>query len=77
MMKVSERPQSDQRARIGLEPLEARNLQSALVGGGAASAPLIQPPSSNNGAYCASVKSESDRVCHGGEGMSETVSVNF
>ena len=43
----------------------------------AASAPLIQPPSSNNGAYCASVKSESDRVCHGGEGMSETVSVNF
>jgi hypothetical protein len=77
MMKVSDRRQSDQRARIGLEPLEARNLQSALVGGGAASAHLIQPPSSSTAAYYTSVTSESDRVCLGGEGMSESLSLNF
>jgi len=42
MMKISLMRRSNQRARIGLEPLEARNLQSALAGVAAESASAYQ-----------------------------------
>jgi hypothetical protein len=42
---------ADLRARIGLEDLEGRNLQSALVGGAAASASLIRPTAASASAY--------------------------
>src|SRR5262245_16740584 len=42
---------ADQRARIGLERLEGRNLQSALAGGAAASAPLVRPTTAIASAY--------------------------
>jgi len=59
-MKVSDMRQSDHRARIGLEPLEARNLQSALAVGAAASAPLILPPAETASAYQTTVWDRSD-----------------
>jgi hypothetical protein len=39
------------RARIGVEGLEGRNLQSALVGGAAASGTLIRPTAASASAY--------------------------
>ena len=42
---------ADLRARIGLEGLEGRDLPSTLVGGAAASGPLIRPPAASASAY--------------------------
>src|SRR3954447_26509697 len=39
------------RARIGLEGLEGRNLQSSLVGGAAVSAPLLRPTAASAATY--------------------------
>src|SRR5438105_14515713 len=51
---------ADRRARIGLEGLEGRNLQSALVGGAAASARLIRPTAASASAYHTTVWGRSD-----------------
>jgi hypothetical protein len=42
---------TDQRAKIGVEGLEGRDLPSSLVAGAAASAPLIRPPAASASAY--------------------------
>jgi hypothetical protein len=48
------------RARIGVEGLEGRNLQSALVGGAAASGTLIRPTAASAAAYHTTVWGRSD-----------------
>jgi hypothetical protein len=42
---------AERRARIGVEGLEGRNLQTALVGGAAASGTLIRPTAASASAY--------------------------
>ena len=50
------------RARLGLEALEGRDLQSSLGGGVAASAPLIRPPAASASAYHTTVWGRSDQA---------------
>ena len=51
---------AERRARIGVEGLEGRNLQSALVGGAAASGTLIRRTAASASAYHTTVWGRSD-----------------
>jgi len=55
-----ENRKADVRARIGLEDLEGRALQSTLVGGDAASGTLIQPTAASASAYQTTVWGRSE-----------------
>jgi hypothetical protein len=55
-----DRRKADRQARIGLEDLEGRNLQSTLVGGAASSAPLIRPAATGAPAYDTTVWGRTD-----------------
>lgn len=70
-MEVSDTRKSDQRVRLGLECLEARNLQSVLAGDAAPSAPLVEPPPSSTSAYDTSAWGASS------EELSKKVKIDF